>query len=196
MMSYQMILALLVGLIIPGTLVVRAWHNRTIRSRRLAQLAKWLEDASQLNAGAAGPAGWAWRILAELPEAVSFAVALLILGIVAAPGFAYALFPQASLPLPGTNIFILSASFASEQARGHQVLSLSAISRASPPRCAGAMHHCAARPRSVSPSKPWLMVIKGVTRRFVQNRTLARFAGRHSASARHRKGFGMGIAVG
>jgi hypothetical protein len=28
----------------------------------------------------------------------------------------------------------------------------------------------------------------GVTRGFVQNRTVARFAGRHSASARHRKG--------
>lgn len=36
----------------------------------------------------------------------------------------------------------------------------------------------------------------GVNRRFVQKRTLARFAGRHSASARHRRGFGAGIAVG
>jgi hypothetical protein len=126
--NYQILAALVVGLIVPATLVVRSLYNKTIRERRLAVLSRWLEESTETNITLVARDRLMTRVLSEVPEVVSFLVALGILGLVVAPGFAYALLPQASLSFPAANVFILSASFAAtNQVSGHQVLSLSAV---------------------------------------------------------------------
>jgi hypothetical protein len=128
MTEYQFLAGLVVGLIVPATLVVRSQNNETIRARHLAVLSRWLEESAKTNITPLEHDSLLNRVLSEVPEAVSFLVSLAILGVVVAPGFAYALLPQASLSLPAENVFVLSASFAStSQVSGHQVLSLSAV---------------------------------------------------------------------